>query len=103
MSDYLSIGEVSKKIGVSVPTLRRWDKSGKFCPDIRTEGNHRRYSLNSVFSWLGKPRKTKVVGYARVSSQGQKPDLERQVDKLNQHCDTVISDLGSGINFKKKV
>jgi DNA-binding transcriptional MerR regulator len=28
MNDYLSIGETAKALGVSVPTLRRWDKQG---------------------------------------------------------------------------
>ena len=102
MNDYLSIGETAKALGVSVPTLRRWDHDGKFSPDYRTNGHHRRYSKNSVFSLLGKQRKKKVVGYARVSSHDQKDDLQRQVEVLTDVSDDVISDLGSGINFKKK-
>jgi excisionase family DNA binding protein len=102
MNDYLSIGETAKALGVSVPTLRRWDRDGKFSPNYRTNGHHRRYSKNSVFSLLGKQRNKKVVGYARVSSHDQKDDLQRQIDVLSNVSDEVISDLGSGINFKKK-
>lgn len=102
MKKFLSIGEVANEIGVSVPTLRRWDRKGLFKSDKRTFGNHRRYSLSSVFSFLGEKRKRKVVGYARVSSHDQKLDLERQRDVLSIYSDEVITDLGSGINFKKK-
>lgn len=49
MKKFLSIGEVANEIGVSVPTLRRWDRKGLFKSDKRTFGNHRCYSLSSVF------------------------------------------------------
>jgi excisionase family DNA binding protein len=102
MNDYLSIGETAKALGVSVPTLRRWDKQGKLSPDYRTHGEHRRYSSNNVSALLGKQRPKKIVGYARVSSHDQKDDLQRQIEVLSTVSDEVISDLGSGINFKKK-
>ena len=38
MKKFLSIGEVANKIGVSVPTLRRWDRKGLLKPDKRTFG-----------------------------------------------------------------
>ena len=40
---YLSVGEKAKECGVSVATLRRWDKRGLLKPDIITAGGHRRY------------------------------------------------------------
>ncbi len=48
-----------------------------------------------------------VVGYARVSSHDQKDDLVRQSDRLtgyleNEPNSLVISDLGSGLDFKKR-
>ena len=45
----------------------------------------------------------KIV-YARVSSYKQRDDLERQVELLkhNYPSHTVIQDIGSGINFKRK-
>jgi predicted site-specific integrase-resolvase len=55
-----------------------------------------------VSALLGKQRTKKVVGYARVSSYDQKDDLQRQIEVLSAVTDEVISDLGSGINFKKK-
>lgn len=31
--EYLSIGEFAKKIGVTIQTLRNWDKTGKLKPN----------------------------------------------------------------------
>ena len=89
----VSISQAAKHFGVSVPTLRRWDREGRLKPHSRTLGNHRRYKL------LDK-QKCKV-GYARVSSHDQKSDLDTQSLFLQRHCDVVLKDLGSGLNCKK--
>ncbi len=112
----LSIGELASAIGVSIVTLRRWDKAGKLAPCLRTVGGHRRYLLSEVFAILGandpmpaekRSDKRLVVGYARVSSHDQKDDLERQKAKLESHLSgtphaIVLTDLGSGLNFRKR-
>tara|TARA_B100001245_G_C22844779_1_gene406110 strand:- start:196 stop:615 length:420 start_codon:yes stop_codon:yes gene_type:complete len=106
-NEYISIGKAAKLLGVSVPTLRRWERAGKLISCFRTFGNHRRYKLSDIFRISNKENK-KVVCYSRVSSYDQKEDLERQNDKL-MHFSTQkfnniesIKDLGSGLNFKKK-
>jgi putative resolvase len=107
---YLSIGEAASYFGVSIVTLRRWNFSHKLEPDFRTPGGHRRYSLKKLQEIFGIKTSTEqklTVVYARVSSHDQKEDLKRQEQKLLEHVkDTpnhlLISDLGSGINFKKK-
>ena len=49
----------------------------------------------------------KTIAYARVSSDDQKADLERQKQVLELYCSSqgwkfeVLSDLGSGINYNK--
>ena len=43
LSMFLSIGEKARECGVSVATLRRWDKRGLLKPDIITAGGRRRY------------------------------------------------------------
>jgi predicted site-specific integrase-resolvase len=44
------------------------------------------------------------ICYCRVSSQGQKDDLQRQISFMRDHFPnhTIMSDIGSGINFKRK-
>ena len=45
------------------------------------------------------------MGYVRVSSHDQKADLERQKayveNRADKPVDLIISDLGSGLNYKK--
>lgn len=91
--DLVSIGEAARVYGVSVPTMRRWDREGKLKSHSRTLGNHRRYKFH-----LTEKRK---VGYARVSSHDQKKDLATQAKFLSQFSDVVLEDLGSGLNCKK--
>ena len=45
--DLISIGEASEILGVSIDTLRRWDKSGRF-PAEKSDGGHRLYSKTKV-------------------------------------------------------
>ena len=51
----------------------------------------------------------KNVIYARVSTANQKDDLNNQIDFLKEYCnargtivDDIISDIGSGLNYKRK-
>jgi len=48
-------------------------------------------------------QKAKVC-YARVSSEHQRGDLERQIADLRKHYPghEIISDIGSGLNWKRK-
>ena len=106
MNKLLSIKEASELLNVTTSTLRRWEKEGKLIPDERTKGNQRRYKLSSIRPEKLQNRKT--VAYARVSSSDQKEDLERQKSLLELYCASngwsfeLISDLGSGLNYKKK-
>ncbi len=107
---YLSIGQASIMLGISVSTIRRWEQLKKLLPTFRTSGGHRRYSLTDLKQYLGisVSDKKKVIAYARVSSSDQKEDLKRQVERLDNYCKVnsysyeVIDDLGSGLNYKKR-
>lgn len=107
----LRIGQLAEKIGVCTKTLRRWEKSGHLSSSLRTCGNHRRYDESVLDLFLPKvSQDTRLtVIYARVSSQDQKHDLERQKQSLSQWAvnqglkvDELILGIGSGLNFKKK-
>jgi putative resolvase len=95
----LPISQMAAQLGVHPQTLRRWERSGKTPKPTRTVGNHRRYQT-------GVPQDNGLtIGYVRVSSHDQKLDLERQKQFVTQQSgkplDLVISDLGSGLNYKK--
>ena len=103
------ISKACEILGVSQDTLRRWERSGKLVPE-RTPKGHRRYDLSLLknFGRNAPLDNNKTICYARVSTQGQKDDLARQVNLLEVYCAShgwqyeVIEDLGSGINFNKK-
>ncbi|WP_143430020.1 MerR family transcriptional regulator, partial [Helicobacter pylori] len=44
----LSIGQASKLLGVTIQTLRNWDKKDLLKPDELTKGGERRYKLESL-------------------------------------------------------
>ncbi len=107
MTRFIKVGEAAKVLGVSIQTLRRWEKTGYLMPDRKSEGKTRYYDLDKL---LGKKvfDNGLTVAYARVSSHDQKKDLERQADVLTSYCVKqgwdfqVIQDLGSGMNYQKK-
>jgi predicted site-specific integrase-resolvase len=108
MNRLLAIGEAAKVLGVSISTLRRWEKEGKIIPES-TNSKHRRYDLAKLKPEIFHQKDTrKTVAYARVSSHDQKADLERQKQVLELYCANqgwtfeIISDLGSGMNYQKK-
>ena len=108
---YYSSKSVTKILGVTAQTLRNWDKEGKLKPAYIKSNGYRYYSEDSILSYT-QERKTKkdlnVIGYARVSSEKQSDDLERQVNNLKLYLNNkyqsyeIITDIGSGINYNKK-
>ena len=110
LSKYYSIHEFSKQIGVSAQTLRNWDKNGTLIPHHTIASGYRYYSEEQLNQILNKKSKNSrmTIGYCRVSSQKEKDDLERQIEHVTTYLIAqgqpfeIISDIGSGINYKKK-
>ncbi len=108
---YYTIGQFAKLIGRTPQTLRDWDKKGEFKPHHVAPSGYRYYSqeqLNHFLVIKGIKPDRKVIGYCRVSSNNQKDDLARQVDNMQTYLLAqgkpfeVITDIGSGINYKNK-
>lgn len=102
----VKIGEAAQILGVSIQTLRKWEKSGELLPDRKSKTGTRYYNANTLLSNGNENALT--IGYARVSSYDQKKDLERQQELLEAYCAAkgwrteIIKDLGSGMNYSKK-
>jgi excisionase family DNA binding protein len=47
-ADLITIAEAAKLLGVSVPTLRRWDESGKFPARRHPMNSYRMYARDEV-------------------------------------------------------
>src|SRR5258708_39053627 len=82
-----------------------------------TMGGHRRYDLGRMGlveekrerkSLEQTPSARVTIGYARVSSPDQVPDLQRQIGVLEIYCATkgwsceIVQDRGSGLNYRKR-
>lgn len=111
MMKLAGISEAAKALGVTPLTLRRWDVEGRLKPDLVTAAGHRRYDLSRLRPdefRVQRQEARKTVAYARVSSHEQKPDLERQAQLLEAYCASqgwtyeIVTDLGSGMNYRKK-
>ena len=105
----ISIGKFAKKVGLTTASLRRMHKSGECIPYHVTKGGTRYYSLDQLKDFSTADKKEKlVIGYCRVSTSSQKDDLETQINNVKSYMYAkgynfeIISDIGSGINYKKK-
>jgi putative resolvase len=105
----VTIGKVAKEVGVTVETLRAWEKAGKIKSE-RTKGNHRRYELEQISGYANRNKTNcKVTAiYVRVSTPSRKNDLDMQRQVLELFCASkgwkykIIEDIGSGLNYNKK-
>lgn len=117
MQKYISGKEASKILGVHQRTLYQWDKKGTI-ETIRTPGNKRLYNVQKFLEEknctdincainldeLDDTTEKLNIGYVRVSSTGQKPDLERQKELMikNFPNHVIIEDIGSGVNLNRR-
>lgn len=107
MSRFVKIGKAAELLGVSIPTLRRWEATGYLTPDNKSSGKTRYYDVDKLLG-LKNIESDVTIAYARVSSHDQKDDLIRQAKLLSNYCmargwiHEVIQDLGSGMNYHKK-
>jgi len=112
---YLATRKAVEKLGISVQTLRNWEKQGKI-EAIRTDGNQRLYNVEKFLEKheLNKndindepimiTNKKYNFCYIRVSTVGQKDDLKRQKEYMQKMYPNhiLIEDIGSGINFNRR-
>ena len=102
----VKIGSAAEYLGVSRQTLLKWEVSGELLPSRKSRGGTRYYAMADLSGVKSGDMPT--VCYARVSSHDQKADLGRQPAALEAYCaakgwhSRTITDLGSGINYRKK-
>jgi len=110
MKDVYAPREFAKMVGRTVKTLQRWDRE-EILTAYRTPTDRRYYTHDQYLQYIGikADDKKKTIVYYRVSSAGQKNDMERQKQALEIFCtangyaiDEWCNDIGSGMNFKRK-
>lgn len=110
MSYMIKPKEMAKRLGITVQTLQNWDNNGKLKAH-RTPTNRRYYTEDQYQTYTGLQNNTKRLNvlYARVSTYGQKDDLQNQLDFIRQYAnakgiiiDQEFTDIGSGLNYQRK-
>jgi putative resolvase len=102
---YISPQKITKQFDVTSGTLRRWAEDGKIrC--LRPNNGKRIYNLNDIAKHFGVVKAEKkhyTICYARVSSNHQKQDLQRQIELLKTAYPNakIIKDIGSGLNWNR--
>ncbi|MBV8080766.1 MAG: helix-turn-helix transcriptional regulator [Actinobacteria bacterium] len=85
--EYYSVSEAAKTLGISVDTLRRWDRQGR----IRTErdnGNRRLVPASEITRLRGDPNETGLS--ARNQFKGTVTDV--QIDGLMAKVELVVDE-----------
>ena len=87
-------------LGVHPNTLRKWANDGRI-EHIRSPGGRRLYDVDA---FLRESVGVGVVCYARVSSYGQRDDLQSQVALLQSRYPEaeIVKDIGGSLNWKRK-
>jgi putative resolvase len=101
--------EASNKLGVHQRTLQRWENK-ELIEVIRTPGGKRLYNVDKyIKDKLTEEEKEEYetrlkLAYIRVSTVGQKDDLERQKQRMKElYPDHIlIEDIGSGLKLTKR-
>jgi putative resolvase len=114
--EFVSGKEASRILGVHQRTLYQWDKKGEI-ETIRTLGNKRLYNVKKYLQGhvkvtnlcenldeLDNKEEKLNICYVRVSTTGQKDDLERQKKLMESKFPDylIIEDIGSGLNLNKR-
>ncbi len=102
----MPIGEVARRTGVTVPTLRAWEHRYGLLLPIRTAGGHRRYSGEDVQrvlavleltgqGWSVGAAARRVVGRRSAPSPAV-PPVDELRDRLWSALDLALRDLPAG-------
>lgn len=98
--------EALKVLGVTRVSLYNYVKSGKI-KVTKLDNGYYEYDNTSIYNFLGKCNRKNVI-YARVSTQKQKDDLNRQIKYISSYCesnkikvDHTYSEIESGITLER--
>ena len=101
---YLPPRKAREQLGVSNFSLKQWAEKG-LINYVKTPGGKRLYDVSSFVKEQSNIQSSKKkICYCRVSSASQKDDLQRQIAFMQSEFPEhqIITDIASGINFKRK-
>ena len=74
-TDYMTVGEAAKKMGVSVRTLQYYDKLGLLAPSAQSEGGRRLYAQRDLVR-LHQILSLKSLGFSLEDIKERLPALD---------------------------
>jgi DNA-binding transcriptional MerR regulator len=103
----MPIGEVARRTGVTVPTLRAWERRYGLLVPVRTAGGHRRYRDDDVRrvlavleltgqGWGVAAAARRVAGQGSASPVQPQPPVGELRDRLWTALDQALRDLPAG-------
>ncbi|WBU65030.1 MerR family transcriptional regulator [Paracoccus aerodenitrificans] len=84
-----SIGEISRRTGIKVPTIRYYEQMGLIAPAERTEGNQRRYDGDGL-ARLGFIRHARELGFS-IEAISALMELQDHPDRSCQQANDIAS------------
>ena len=96
---YVSRSKAAEHFGVSGQTIVKWANNNRIKYTVQPSGQ-RRYGIGEVQDGNQQAK----ICYCRVSSNGQKDDLKRQVEYMQSKYPgwEIVTDIGSGLNWNRK-
>jgi len=112
--DMLTIGQLAKRMGVTIRTLRYYDKIGLLLPSDYTEGGHRLYSLDDLlrlqkiqslifigfslkdiadlleYKYIEEKQLSHSIAFKKRELIAEQERIRQTIDQLN-HMETIIS------------
>lgn len=100
---FVSSKKASQILNVHPNTLRTWEEKGLIETFRLTQTSQRKYNIEK-FLKENKANTKENICYCRVSSKSQEEDLKNQVKFLKEKFPNyeIITDIGSGLNYKRK-
>ena len=96
----LTIKQASEELGVSIKTIRRWEKQGKI-ESIRTSGGHRRFKLkeispkNTISLKSLYPYIAIAILAAGITYLSTKTHYLNQINTIEKQLDTYINQVNN--------
>ncbi len=91
---YMTVGEIAKKMGVTVRTLQYYDKEGILSPSLESEGGRRLYTHKDIIK-LHQIQSMKYLGFSLE-------DIKTRIPSINtpQEVSSALMEQATGIREK---
>jgi len=100
-----SIGELSKRVGVKIPTIRYYEQRGLIEPSSRSDGNQRRYSARGLerLSFIKHTRELGLSMHAIGESVELSAHLEQPCADIDRYSRDQLQAARSKIKRLKRL